>query len=664
MALLLVLLLMVVPRVADARIVSLVITRTESPTFGGTSFGAVGTYEKLVGIATGEVDPRDPRNAPIVDLTLAPRNARGMVEYYTPVYILRPVHAERGNHRLFYDVNNRGDFIALGQFNDAPPNNDPTGAADAGNGHLMRQGYTVVLSGWDISAPSGGDRLAMTVPVARNADGTPVVGLSIEELVIDRPDVLEGRLSYPAATQSRSQAVLTVRAHYEDQPEVVPLDAWEYVDDGRIRLRPAGTAFRPGALYEFTYVAKDPRLAGLAFAGVRDLLEFLHYEKADRDRHVNPLAGDVQAVYSFSMSQPSRFLHDFLYAGFNADSRNRRVFDGVLSWIGGSSGGFFNDRFAQPGRTHRQHIGRWYPERQFPFADVTTFDPVTGRTDGRLAVCTKTGTCPRIFEVNSENEYWAKAGSLLHTDTEGRDLLDPPTVRHYLLSSLPHSRGRGPTGLGNCQQLQSPLVANTTLRALLVVLDEWVTRGIEPPSSRVPRVADGTLVPPLPQTSVGFPAIPGVVYNGRLHEGDRFDFGRSPTGVLNLLPPVRLGAPYPALVPKTDADGNDIAGIRQVEIAVPLGTFTGWGLRRGAAAGDGCDASGQQIDFAATKAARLATGDPRLSLEERYPTAEDYVGKVAAAARTLQQQRFLLQEDVDRVVAAARQVRFAHLALR
>ena len=184
------------------------------------------------------------------------------------------------------------------------------------------------------------------------------------------------------------------------------------------------------------------------------------------------------------------------------------------------------------------------------------------------------------------------------------------------------------------------------------------------PPSRVPRVADGTLVPPLPQASVGFPEIPGVVYNGRLHEGDRFDFGRSATGVLNLLPPVRLGAPYPALVPKADADGNDIAGIRQVEIAVPLATFTGWGLRRGAASGDGCDASGQQIDFVATRAARLATGDPRLSLEERYPTAEDYVGKVAAAARTLQQQRFLLQEDVDRVVAAARQVRFAHLALR
>ena len=660
-----VVLALLAPGAAEARIVSLVITRTESPTFDGTVFGSVGPYEKLVGVANGEVDPDDPRNGSIVDLALAPRNARGMVDYSTPVYILRPVRPELGNHRILYDINNRGDFVALGQFNDAPASNNPTGAGDAGNGHLMRQGYTIVLSGWDISAPPGEDRLAMTVPIARNADGTPIVGLSLEEFVIDRADVFDGRLSYPPATRDKSQAFLTVRSHYEDVPQQVASDGWEFVDDRRIRLLPSGTAFRPGSLYEFTYPARDPRVAGLAFAGLRDVLEFLHHETADASGRRNPLAGDIQAVYSFSMSQPSRFLHDFIHAGFNADSRNRRVLDGVISWIGGGSGGFFNYRFAQPGRTHRQHIGRWYPERQFPFADAITFDPVTGRTDGRLAACLRTSTCPRIFEVNSENEYWAKAGSLLHTDTEGRDLPDPTNVRHYLLASLPHSRGRGPTGLGICQQPQSPLVANETLRALLVALDQWVTRDVQPPTSRVPRVADGTLVPSWPQSSVGFPTIPGVVYNGRLHEGDVFDFGLSVTpGVVNVVPPRRLGAPYPALVPKTDADGNDLAGIRQVAIAVPLATFTGWGLRRGAAAGDGCDASGQQIDFAATRAERLASGDPRPSLEERYPTADDYVAKVAAAARALQTERFLLPEDVDRAIAAAGQVRFAHTLSR
>jgi hypothetical protein len=646
------------PRLAAAGIVSLVISRIESPTFEGAFFGQTGQYEKLIGRAIGEVDPDDPGNAPIVDLAFAPRNSHGMVEYSTPVWILRPVRRDRGNHRLLYDVNNRGDFIALGQFNDAAPSNEPGTAAEAGNGFLMRLGYTIVLSGWDVTVPAGNDRLGMTVPVARRPDGTPIIGPSLEEFVIDAPGVLEGRLTYPPATRDKGQASLTVRSHFEDPPQIVPSDLWTYVDDRRVRLLPEGTEFRPGSLYELTYPARDPVVAGLAFAGLRDLLEFLRYDSRDRAGQPNPLAGRIEAVYSFSMSQPSRFLHDFIYEGFNADSRTRRVFDGVLSWIGGASGGFFNYRFAQPGRTHRQHIGRWYPERQFPFADAITFDRVTGRTDGRLAACLATGTCPKIFEVNSENEYWAKAGSLLHSDTEGRDLPDPPNVRHFLLASLPHSRGRGPTGFGYCQQPQSPLVANATLRALLVDLDDWVTRGVEPPASRVPRVADGTLVPPLPQSSVGFPTIPGVTFNGRLHEGDLFDYGLSAArGVLTVIPPRRIGAPYPVLVPKTDADGNDIAGVRQVEIAVPLATFTGWALRRGAASGDGCDAAGQQIDFAPTRAARLAAGDPRLSLEERYPTLQDYVGKVTAAAQELVKQRLLLQEDVDRAISKAREVR-------
>lgn len=650
------------PAVVEARIVSLTVTRTESPTFGGTSFGDVGPYEKLVGVAVGEVDPGNPGNAPIVDLALAPRNVRGMVEFSTPFFILRPLHPERGNRRLFYDINNRGDHVALGQFNDAPPGNDPSTATDAGQGYLMRMGYTIVLSGWDFSAASGDGRLALSVPVARNIDGTPIVGLSLAELVVDGPGVLEGRLTYKTLSRSKSQASLTVRHHFEDAPQAIPDAGWEFVDEERIRLLPAGRAFDAGSLYEFTYVAKDPRVAGLAFAAVRDLIEFLRHDRADSEGRPNPLAGQIDWTVSFSMSQPSRFLHDLIYAGFNEDSRGRRVFDGVLSWIGGGSGGFFNYRFAQPGRTHRQHIGRWYPERRFPFADATSFDAVTGRTDGRLAACTRSRTCPRIFEVNSENEYWAKAGSLLHTDTQGRDLADPPDVRHFLLSSLPHSRGRGPSGPGLCQLPRSPVVANATLRALLVALGDWVVRGAEPPASQVPRVADGTLVPSWPQASVGFPQIPGVTFNGRLHEGDAWDFGDQFTpGVLNAVPPVRLGAPYPALVPKTDADGIDIAGIHQVEVAVPLATFTGWALRAGAASGDGCDDAGQQIDFAPTRAARLAAGDPRLSLDERYPTRADYVEQVRAAARNLERQRFMLAEDVDRAIQRARTQPLAHL---
>jgi hypothetical protein len=638
--------------VAEARITRIVITRTESPTFGGASFGSAGAYEKLVGRAYGEADPSDRRNAVITDIALAPRNARGMVEYSTDIYILRPVDQSKGNHRVFFDINNRGGARALSVMNEAHSGgNDPTTSADAGNGFLMREGYTIVMSGWDVTVAPGKGRMTITVPVAANPDGSPVTGPALEEFVIDDATTLKGALTYPAATLDKASASLTVRTLYSDPPVPVARENWEFVNERAIRLLPAGTPFQNGSLYEFVYTAKDPVVAGLAFAGLRDLTAFLHYGAADNSGTANPLAGNVKYVYSFSSSQPSRFIHDFLYLGFNEDEQGRPVFDGVLSWLGGASGGFFNYRFAQPGRTHRQHIARWYPERQFPFADQITYDPVTRKTDGRLRRCLATHTCPKIFEANSENEYWAKAGSLLHTTTRGKDLADPANVRFYLLSSLPHGGGNGP---GICEQPRNPLVPGPSLRALLVAMDEWVTAGTEPPRSRVPRRSDGTLVASLPQAGEGFPVIEGVTYNGRLHEGDLLNYGETfDRGLFTRIPPKFLGSPYPALVPKTDQDGNDIAGIRMVDVAVPTATYTGWALRAGPAAGDGCDAAGQKLDFAQTKAERIAKGDPRLSIEERYDTHEAYVKNVTDAAQQLLQQRFLLQEDVERYIQKA-----------
>jgi hypothetical protein len=230
--------------------------------------------------------------------------------------------------------------------------------------------------------------------------------------------------------------------------------------------------------------------------------------------------------------------------------------------------------------------------------------------------------------VNSENEFWSKNMAVGLVDAAGKDRTsEPANVRSYLVSSLPHSGAIGPNGRGICQQPRNPLVANGVLRALLVAMDQWVSAGVEPPASRVPRVADGTLVAPLPRESVGFPAIRGVTYNGRMHTGDLFDYGpKFAEGILTTLPPRLVGTPYPALVPKTDADGNDLAGIRIPEVAVPLATYTGWALRAVPAGGDdGCDAAGQQIAFAKTKAERIALGDPRPSLEERYPSHAEYV---------------------------------------
>lgn len=642
----------------NARITKITVSSIQSPTFGGASFGDAGQYEKLIGRAFGEVDPMDARNAVIADIALAPRNARGMVEYSMDVYILRPVDRTKGNRRLVFEINNRGAKLAFsgtfGSLNSAVAGgNDPTTLADAGNGFLMRQGHSIAWSGWDVTVAPGANRLSITVPTAKNADGSSIVGPALEEFVIDNSATTAAALTYAAANLDKAQATLTVRNHYSDVPKTVAASGWEYIDAQSIRLLPAGTAFQLGTLYEFTYQAKDPLISGLGMAAVRDFGSFLHWETEDENGTANPLAGNVEFLYSFGVSQPARLMHDFLWLGFNADEKGRRVFDGMENYIGGATGGFFNYRFAQPGRTHRQHIARWYPEPQFPFTNQTISDPVTGRTDGRLQSCQASDTCPKILEINSENEYWAKAGSLLHTDMMGNDLDlgEAPNTRVYLLSSLPHGSA---SGVGICQQPRNPVVADPVLRALLIALDDWVTWGLHPPQNHVPKQSDGTLVPSLPQEGVGFPRIPGVIYNGLLHTGDLLNFGPfASQGILTTLPPGVRDGVYAALVPKTDEDGNDVAGVRMPEIAAPLATYTGWGLRQGPAADDGCDGSGQQISFAQSKQERISKGDPRMSLEERYADHDGYVKAVRRAVQKLQREGFLLREDAVRYLRAA-----------
>jgi hypothetical protein len=639
---------------AEGRVTKLVLTTVQSPTFEGTSFDAGGQYEKLAGRAFGEIDPGDPRNAVITDLASAPRNAAGRVEYSMDVYLLKPIDPAHVSGKLFYESNNRGLKLATGVINTIDRliiSNDPTTAADAGDGFLMRQGYVIAWSGWDVTVAAGPSALSITVPVATNPDASPIVGPSLEEFVVDAPTATN-RLSYPAAATDTSAATLSVRVHATDPPVAIPPGSWEYVDALTVRLLPAGTPFEQGRLYDLVYPAQDPLVAGVAFAATRDFIAFLRHAVADDLGTPNPVAGQLHFAYGFGLSQPARFLRDFVHLGFNEDENANIVFDGLLDFLAGPGGGSFNHRFAQPGRTIRQHRDRLYPEIRFPFTwDVMT-DPVTGQTDGRLRRCLASATCPKIFDVNSANEYWNKSASLLHTDAAGEDLPDPPNVRYYLLSSLPHVAS---SGTGICQQTQNGLPPNPALRALLVALDAWVSTGTKPPPSRVPRRSKDTLVAALPRTKEGFPGIPNVTYNGLTRTGDLFDFGPSlDQGILTVLPPTLLGTPYTVLVPRTDRDGNDLAGIRLPAVAVPTATYTGWALRAAAFAGDDlCDASGQQLPFARTKADRLAALDPRRSLAERYRTHARYVSLFARAAKRLQHQRLLLAEDAQTLTAAA-----------
>lgn len=644
-----------------AGIVRIKITSIELA-FEGRTFGNVGAYEKLKGKAYGEVDPQLPQNALITDLQFAPRSSHGMVEYSMDIYILKPVEMQRGNHKIFAEIPNRGSKL-FGGFNKSSGGNDPTTAEQAGEGFLMQMGYTIVWSGWDIAAGTGNNNLTITVPVARNKNGTAITGLSYEYISFDNDKTDNYRLTYPAATLLKDNAVLTMRRLLNDVPQVVPASAWEYKDDRTIGLLPSGTAFQQSAIYEFTYTAKNPLIAGLGLAATRDFISFLRYAKTDSDNHANPLADGIIFTYSFSISQPARYINDFQTLGFNEDEQGRKVFDGIENWLGGGSGIGINYRFAQPGRTERNRQNHLYPEGLFPFAYPVLADKLSGRISGRMAGYIHKSSFPKVLEINSANEYWVKAASLLHTDLQGNDLPDPENVRFYLISGMQHGSG---SSAGTCQQLQNPTKAEPVLRALFITLDEWVTQGIMPPKSNVPRKTNGTaataVVVPGSLTGVvlkavlGWPDIPGVTYTGLITIRHYFDYGTAfGKGIINNYPTDTKNYPaYPNFVSKVNRDGNEVAGIRLPPVAAPTATLTGWALRSEKfGLDDGGESAGQSIPFKITKADRLAARDPRLSLQERYESHKGYVEAVTKAAERLETERLLLPEDVQEYIREA-----------
>jgi hypothetical protein len=642
---------------AHAKVKKIQITSKQSPAFGGYSWPGVGQYEKIAGKAFGELDPKDPKNKIIVDLQLAPRNAAGKVEYSFDFYILKPIDLSKGNHKMLYEPPNRGRKT-IAALNRGVGGNDPGSVTDAtqlGNSFLMPQGYSISFSGWDASAETRGNELSTTItlPIAKNPDGSSITGPSYEYIVTGGASY---ELTYPAATLDKSKAKLTHRVHLNDTPQVVPDSGWQYDADGKsISLLPAGTKFVANDIYELSYTAKDPTVNGIGFAAVRDWNAWLRYETKDEAGTPNPLAGDVTRIYTEISSQPGRFLNDFRYLGFNQAENGKPVFDGMMQWIAAGDGISMNYRWSQPGRTERNRQDHLYVEGRFPFANVTTTDPITDKTDSRYARCEATHTCPYAMEIFSANEYWVKAASLMTTDPAGtKDLPDSPFTRIYFMSSMQHGTGNG-AAKGACQQFQNPLDSQAVQRALFVALDKWVTNGTQPPASQVPKLSNGTLVK-ADQASTGFPQIPGVTYTGFKTTRYLLNYGKDfyTKGIPTMNPPA-FSAPYqdnpangpiyPSFVPKTDADGNDIAGVRLPEVQVPLATYTGWALRAGAQANDGCEGSGQYIPFAKTKAERMATGDPRLSIEERYGNIETYTAMLQKAIDGLEQSGFLLPVD-------------------
>jgi hypothetical protein len=606
-----------------------------------------GAYEKLEGVLHFSADPAARQNEPIADLGLAPRNARGLVEYSADFYLLRPL--DGGSRRLLLDVPNRGRKIALGMFNSTPRSNDPTSREDFGNQFLMRHGYTVAWIGWQPDVPRRDGMMAMTVP--------RVAGVSERVRCEFRPnaraDVLpladRYHIPHPVARLDDPEAELHVREHADAPAVTLPRSAWRFPDAGSVAL--AG-GFQPGRIYDCYYRAQDPPVVGLGFAAVRDTASFLRWGTAAEG---NPCAGTIERSYVFGVSQSGRFLRHLLYLGLDEDEAGRFVWDAVIPHVAGARRGEFNCRFGQPSLNAVHAVGSL-----FPFTDGEQDDPVTGQRDALLRRLAARAKPPRVFTINTSAEYWRGDGSLVHTDVGGtRDVVPPPHVRQYLFAGTQHTPGTLPppaadpnTG-GRGFHPFSMVDYSPLLRAALVTLDRWVSEGVEPPPSAVPRLADGTAV--AAETTRGvYAAIPGARFPDQVPRPQRLDFGPAvERGVVSL--PPKLGAPYVTFVCAVDGDGNERAGIRPPELRVPLATFTGWNPRHPeqGAPGDIMAMMGSTLPFARTAAERARTGDPRLSIEERYAGREGYLARVRRDAEVMVAARHLLAEDVDAVVERA-----------
>jgi hypothetical protein len=636
----------------EARITRLVLEHTEALGHDG--------YQKLTGHAYGEVDPKLPLNAIITDLELAPRNARGMVEYVATVTILKPADMAKASGVLLYFVPNRGRInLTSGGF-----------LADA-----RKQGHVLVASGWqaDIEAADGVETLL--APVAKNPDGSSITGRVLARFS-DMPadsttlPILRGGVAGTADPASLDTSTATLTRRASESGAIVPLRGADFAfadcrqvpfpgkpDPRKLCLK---GGFNPTYLYELVYTAKDPRVYGLGFAATRDLTSYLRYGLQDDTGAANPLRGRITAVISQGNSQSGNYLRSFIHLGFNQDEAGKIVFDGSNPNVAVRLLAL-NLRFAAPsGAAALYEAGSdgvvWWED----YPDEARRHPPGGLLDR----CRATETCPKIVETFGSAEFFnLRASPDLVGTRADRDIPLPPNVRRYYFPGVSHGGGQGgfdpdPRQQSCCELTPNPNPSSDTLRALQTALVDWVVKGAMPPPSQYPRLDRGELVAPT-QAAMGFPVIPGAPFpDGILTQFYQYDFGskfhyNDLSGVITMQPPP-IRQILPTVVPRVDADGNELAGVASVLHQAPLGTYTGWNTNAsGFYKGHIRTNTGAFIRFAKTKAERLASGDPRPSLEERYGTHENYVARVRAAAERLIRGRYLLQDDADRLIAQA-----------
>ncbi len=624
---------------AAADVVGVTIT-TRRPVADGRVFGTRGTYEQLTGRIEFAVDPVDPHNRGIVDLEYAPRDAQGRVHFSSDLYVVQPSDPARGNGVMLFEVANRGGKGTLFGMFGRGAGNDPTTAAGAGDGFLMNEGYTLVWVGWEFDVPATGLRLAappVTLPADARVDPLSV-DLIVNERVTEafiidaptRPPVV-----YPPLDPASPTDRLTVRKTYWGAEVTVPRERWRFAPGGSLPKLQLDSGFEPGMLYRVTYRPAFTVVSGVGFAAMRDAAS------AFRQRTDLPVHGT--RAYVYGNSQTGRFLRTFLHEGFNVDERDRRVFDAMWIHIAGAARGFYNQRFATPSH------GAMFAPTQFPFTDADETDVDGSR--GGLQSRYRPDQRPKVFYTNTPVEYWGggRAAALTHTSLDGtRDLAVPDNVRIYLLSGAQHlpfpfppdrRPVPGPNGFNDGQQLSNTLPQKDIMRGLLRALHQWASEDVAPPPNQYPRLRNGTLVA---LRQLKFPTLPGVA-DPRTIVGP----GRLTGGTF---------VPLPFLVPQVDSDGNELAGVRDPELAVPLATFTGWNFRDARIGNpeDIYQILGSYIPLPRAPNDGRRRGDPRVSIAERYRSLDDYMSRITEATDDLIRRRFLLVEDRDPVLARAK----------
>jgi len=606
--------------------------RSTTDALGGRSFGSVGAYELLKGTIFFAVDPANPSNRVIADLDKAPTNAQGRVEFSSDLFIIRPKDRSKGNGVLFFDVVNRGNKSLLSVFSRGTRATDFTTESEFGDAWLLTQGYTLVFVGWQFDIAAGNALVGFTAPTATER-GAPIKGWVRMPFI---PDAPAASFAYgggyntatylPVNVQDRSYR-LTVREGNFAPPRLIARDDWQFarVANGTTVVDPTSIAlkggFQPGFTYELAYETQNPPVAGLGMAAIRDAASAFRYGSNQ------PAAGTL--AYLYGASQTGRLIRQMIHEGFTLDEAGRTVFDAAFIQTGAVGFGSFNERFAQP-----NELGP-FTQTKFPFLYKTTVDPVTGREDG-LGARIPAGMEPKLFLVDSSSEYWdrGRVAAMRHTAMDGSaDLDDTPNVRQYHLAGTKHGAGSFPAAANGGQFGENTNDYRWAQRGLMAALDAWARQGVAPPASTHPNLKDGTLVA---HRDFRFPAVPGVTQPTFVPGGYRAD----------------VPAPYaamPFLLPKVDADGSEVAGIRLPIVVVPLGTLTGWNFRSAkiGAPTTLIAMAGSFMPFAKTKADRERTNDPRPSIAERYSGRADYVSRVQRAATALAEQRFILREDIQ-----------------